>query len=50
LILGNQHKIVPVGRMIGVSVNIDGVQSVADFEVIETLDGSTSFPILLGLD
>jgi hypothetical protein len=46
----NQHKIVPVGRLTGVSVNIDGVHSVADFEVIEIVDGSTPYPTLLGLD
>jgi hypothetical protein len=46
----NQHKIVPVGRLTRVSVNIDGVHSVADFEVIEIVDGSTPYPTLLGLD
>jgi hypothetical protein len=48
--LENQHKIIPVGRLTGVSVNIDGVCSVEDFEVIEIVDGSTPYPTLLGLD
>jgi hypothetical protein len=48
--LVNQHNIVLVGRLTGVSVNIDGVRSVADFEVIEIVDGSTPYPTLLGLD
>jgi hypothetical protein len=34
----------------GVSVSIDGVRSLADFEVIEIVDGSTPYPTLLGLD
>jgi hypothetical protein len=46
----NQHNIVPVGRLIGVSLNIEGVQSVSDFEVIKIVDGSTPYPTLLGLD
>jgi hypothetical protein len=48
--LANQHKIVPVGRLTGVSVNIDGVHSVAYFEVIEIVDDSTPYSTLLGLD
>ena len=39
-----------MGRLIGVSVNIDVVQSVVDFEMIEIVDGSTPYPTLLGLD
>jgi hypothetical protein len=38
LILANQHKIVPIGRLAGVPVNIDGVRSVEYFEVIEIVD------------
>jgi hypothetical protein len=48
--LENQHKIVPIGRLTGVSVSIDGVCNLADFEVIEIVDGSTPYPTLLGLD
>jgi hypothetical protein len=33
-----------------VSVNIDGVCSLEDFEVIRIVDGSTPYPTLLGLD
>ena len=36
--LENQHKIIPIGRFVGVPVNIDGVHSVADFEFIEIVD------------
>jgi hypothetical protein len=48
--LENQHNIVPIGRFIGESVNIDGVYNLANFEVIEIVDGSTPYPSLLGLD
>jgi hypothetical protein len=48
--LANQHKIIPIGRLVGVPVNIDGVCSVADFEVIEIVDNSQSYPTFLGLD
>jgi hypothetical protein len=48
--LENQHKIIPIGRLTGVSVSIDGVHNMADFEVIEIVDGSTPYPTLLGLD
>jgi hypothetical protein len=36
--------------MIGVRVNIDGVCSVVDFEVIEIVDGSTPYLELLGIN
>jgi hypothetical protein len=38
--LVNQHKIVPIGRLLGVNVNIDGVRSIVDFKVIEIVYGS----------
>jgi hypothetical protein len=33
-----------------VTVNIDGVCSIDDFEVIEIVDGNKPYPTLLGLD
>jgi hypothetical protein len=48
--LENQHKIIPIRRLVGVLVNIDGVHNIADFEVIEIVDNSQSYPTLLGLD
>jgi hypothetical protein len=48
--LANQHKIVPIGRFTGVHVDIDGVRSVADFEVIEIADDSQPYPTLMGLE
>jgi hypothetical protein len=48
--LTNQHKIVPIERLLGGNVNIDGVFSIADFEVIKIKYGSKPYLSLLGLD
>ena len=48
--LTNQHKIALFGRLTGVPMNIDGVRSVADFEVIEIVDDSQPYPTLMGLE
>jgi hypothetical protein len=37
--LANQHKIVPIGRLTHVNVNINGVCNIADFKVITIVDG-----------
>ena len=39
-----------MGRLSNVPVDIDGVWSLADFEVIEMIDDSNPFPALLGID
>jgi hypothetical protein len=36
--------------MKGVTVDLDGVHTKADFEVIEIVDGTTPYPVLVGLD
>jgi len=48
--LENKHKIVPIRRITWVSVSIDGVLILTDFEVIEIVYGSTPDPTLLGFD
>jgi hypothetical protein len=48
--LENQYKIVPIGRLTGIPVNIDGVCSVTDFEVIEIVDDNQPYPTLMGLE
>jgi hypothetical protein len=45
----NQHKIVSIGHLTGVHVNIDGVRIMADFEVIEIVDENQPYPTLMGL-
>ena len=47
-ILANQQKIVPLGWLPDVPVDIDGVYTVADFEVIEIIDDSNPYLALLG--
>ena len=48
--LANQQKIVPLGRFPSVPVDIDGVSTFADFEVIEIIDDSNPYPALLGIE
>ena len=46
----NQQNIIPMERFHGVTVNIEGVSALADFEVIEIVDDSNPYPVLLGID
>ena len=48
--LANQQKIVPLGRFPNVPEDIDGICTVADFEVIEIIDDSNPYPTLLGIE
>lgn len=45
--LENQQRVSPMGRLSNVPVDIDGVQSLADFEVIKIIDDSNP---LMGID
>ena len=48
--LANQERVYPLGILPNIPVDIDGVRSLADFEVIEIIDDSKPFPALLGID
>jgi hypothetical protein len=48
--LENQHRVLPIGTLKGVTVDLDGVCTKADFEVIEIVDDTTPYPVFLGLD
>jgi hypothetical protein len=48
--LENQHRVVPIGRLKGIPVDLDGVRTMADFEVIDIVDNTSPYPSLLGLD
>ena len=48
--LVNQQKIVALGRFPSVLVDIDGVNTLVDFEVIEIIDNSNPYPALLGIE
>ena len=47
--LANQQRVSPLGRLPQVPVDIDGVRSFADFEVIEIIGDSRPYPVLLGI-
>jgi len=46
----NQQKIIPMGRLQGVTVDIEGANALEDFEVIEIVDDRNPYPALLGID
>jgi len=48
--LANQHKFLTIGRLKGVTLDLDGVCTKEYFKVIEIVDGTTPYPTLLGLD
>ena len=48
--MANQQAISPFGRLEHVPVDIDGVRTFANFEVIEIIDDSCPYPALLGID
>jgi hypothetical protein len=48
--LANKHRLLPIGRLKGVTIDLDGVHTVADFKVIEIVDGTKPYPTLLGFD
>lgn len=46
----NQQKIILVGRLQGITVDIEGVSTLVDFEVIKIVDDNNPHPALLGID
>ena len=48
--MANQQKIIPMGWLQGVTVDIKGASVPVDFEVIEIVDDSNPYPTLLGID
>jgi len=46
----NQQKIIPMGRLQGITVDIEGARTLVDFEVIEIVDDNNPYPALLGID
>jgi hypothetical protein len=48
--MANQQVVSPFGRLEHVPMDIDGVRTFADFEVIEIVDDSCPYPALLGID
>ena len=48
--LSNQVKVLPIGRLSNVLVDIEGLCTFIDFEVINIVDDMNSYPALLGID
>jgi len=48
--LVNQQRVIPIGHLSSVPMDLDGVRNLADFEVIEIIDDSTPYPVLLGIN
>jgi hypothetical protein len=48
--LENQQRVLPIGRLKGVTIHLDGVRSMENFEIIEIIYGTTLYPTLLGMD
>ena len=48
--MANQQKILPMGRLQGIMVDIEGASALVDFEVIEIVDDNNPYPMLLGID
>ena len=48
--MANQQKFLPMRRLQGVTVDIEGVSTQTDFEVIEIVDDNNPYPSLLGID
>jgi len=46
----NQQKVIPMGRLFVVSVDIEGASVVENFEVIEIFNDTNPYPSLLGID
>ena len=46
----NQQKIIPMGWLYGVTIDIEGESAMVNFEVIEIVDNNNPYPALLGID
>jgi hypothetical protein len=45
-----QHKVVSIGILKGIPVDLDGLHNMTDFEFIDIVDNTSPYPTLLGLD
>ena len=48
--LENQLNVLPISRLSRVHVEVEGLQTYAEFEVIEIFDNTNPYPSLLGID
>jgi hypothetical protein len=50
LTMENQYCIFPVGRLKNVEIDVAGVKTTTDFEVIEIMGDKDLYPSILGID
>ena len=50
LLLSNQAKVLPIGRLSNVIVDVEGLRTYEDFEVIKIVDDINPYLALLGID
>lgn len=50
LCMANQQMVIPLGRLQGITMDIEGASALADFEVIEIVDDNNPYLALLGID
>ena len=48
--LGNQEKVIPISQLSQVPIDIEGLHTFVDFEVINIADDTNIYPALLGID
>ena len=48
--LANQVKVLPIGRLSNIIIDVEGLRTYADFEVINIVDDKNPYPTLLGID
>ena len=48
--ISNQEKVLPISRLSQVQVDIEGLHTFADFEVINIEDDTNPYPALLGIN
>ena len=48
--LANQSKVLPIGRMTQVPIEVEGLRTYVGFEVIDIVDDTSLYPALLGID
>ena len=46
----NQSKVLPIGRLTQVPMEVEGLRTYAYFEVIDIVDDTNPYPTLLGFD
>ena len=50
LLISNQAKALPIRRLSNVIVDVEGLRTYAEFEVINIVDDTNPYPTLLGID